>query len=788
MTKAVADIIKPIFTRIDSSANWKTLNPVPKNGEQCIEVLNGGLFKLKIGDGVTPWIALKYWTSDNDVNVRDIQVDGVSVVDNEKIANIDLTGKIDHFEVMPEITEEMDNLIAQYVGETDTDYINGYWYKAHYDFTNPRNCYWEQIKIQSDEDKQDKDYTEVYKVGFNGGWETANTIINTGSYVVKTDNENGSTTLSIDNVIDNGSEITDDNTGLTTGKAVYEHVSTVSTDKQDKDFTEIYKVGLNGSWATANIIANEGTHISKTNNSDGSFTISVDDITDDGNSITDNDTGLTTGKAIYEYVDTVANNKVDKTNIINQLYGTDENGDQTTYDLDLFGSVDDVQLHGQSVVTNKIANLDAIRQVTILPAEPLINGEIVQYIGTTNSNYTNGYFYKQTGIDTNTWIWEQIKVQPDIEIVDNLTSTLTTSALSANMGRELQEEIETLQARGRYLSIWNCETGLPETNPLYSPYEYRSGDYFIVGSVGTTNYKPNGLQYVINVASTTIETEDVAVNDTYIYDGTTWILQSTSIREISFSSIVGDPYDNTNLANALNEKVSDVQINGTSIVVDNIANIELEASDIEYTNEQYPSMQTIQDAMDRLLYITPTISITGGGNYEIGSTRATTTLTWNWNKTIISQSLNQGIGSLDPTLRTYTYNIPITSNTTFTISGTDGTTTKSASTSITFLPKRYWGVSANTSLTDADILALSQELSTSRTQTRTFDCSGGKYFYFIIRTSYCSGISFKVNGLAFSDMDLEIRNVVNAQGYSASYNIYRVHNIQTGSGIEVQVL
>lgn len=56
----MATIIKPIITRIDTSANWRTLNPIPKNGEQCIEDLGKGLFKLKIGDGVTPWIALKY--------------------------------------------------------------------------------------------------------------------------------------------------------------------------------------------------------------------------------------------------------------------------------------------------------------------------------------------------------------------------------------------------------------------------------------------------------------------------------------------------------------------------------------------------------------------------------------------------------------------------------------------------------------------------------------------------------------------------------------------------------
>lgn len=58
----MATIYKPIITRIDTTANWTTLNPVPANGEQCIEILGGGLFKLKIGDGVSPWIALNYYS------------------------------------------------------------------------------------------------------------------------------------------------------------------------------------------------------------------------------------------------------------------------------------------------------------------------------------------------------------------------------------------------------------------------------------------------------------------------------------------------------------------------------------------------------------------------------------------------------------------------------------------------------------------------------------------------------------------------------------------------------
>ena len=49
--------------------------------------------------------------------------------------------------------------------------------------------------------------------------------------------------------------------------------------------------------------------------------------------------------------------KVDKVSTSNRVYGTDANGDQTTYDANSFGQVDDVQVGGVSVVQNKIASL-----------------------------------------------------------------------------------------------------------------------------------------------------------------------------------------------------------------------------------------------------------------------------------------------------------------------------------------------------------------------------------------------------------------------------------------------
>lgn len=54
---------------------------------------------------------------------------------------------------------------------------------------------------------------------------------------------------------------------------------------------------------------------------------------------------------------TALNTKVDKVSTADRVYGTDAQGNQTTYDKGSFGQVDDVRVGGVSVVTNKIANL-----------------------------------------------------------------------------------------------------------------------------------------------------------------------------------------------------------------------------------------------------------------------------------------------------------------------------------------------------------------------------------------------------------------------------------------------
>lgn len=133
-----------------------------------------------------------------------------------------------------------------------------------------------------------------------------------------------------------------------------------------------------------------------------------------------------------------------------------------------------------------------------------------------------------------------------LTITDNVTSTSTAEALSANQGKVLNDRINSLSTIGRYLSQWNCSTGLPATNPTENPYTYKSGDYYVVGTVATApskNYKPTGTQYD-RTASTTEETAGVSVGDVYHFDGTSWTLQINHVSGL----------------------VTDVTVNGVSVL------------------------------------------------------------------------------------------------------------------------------------------------------------------------------------------------------------------------------
>ena len=161
-----------------------------------------------------------------------------------------------------------------------------------------------------------------------------------------------------------------------------------------------------------------------------------------------------------------------------------------------------------------------------------------------------------------------IQNKPTIpSVIDSVQSTSTTDALSANQGKELQDQINDLAALGRFLSLWDATTGQPISFPLSTPYTYSTWDYFLVETVSTAstpvNYRPSGSSYTW-AASTTLETEDLEVWDLYIYDWTTWLLQLNHGKTVAFANIAWQPSDNTNLASALNWK-QDTLVSWTNI-------------------------------------------------------------------------------------------------------------------------------------------------------------------------------------------------------------------------------
>lgn len=142
-------------------------------------------------------------------------------------------------------------------------------------------------------------------------------------------------------------------------------------------------------------------------------------------------------------------------------------------------------------------------------------------------------------------------------VINNLTSTSTSDALSANQGYVLDQKIQDLQGIGRFLSLWDASTGMPISFPLSTPYNYATWDYFLVETVSTAstpvNYKPSGIQYT-GTASTTVETDELEVWDLYIYDWTVWLLQINHGKTVSFANLAGSPSDNAALDSALDAK------------------------------------------------------------------------------------------------------------------------------------------------------------------------------------------------------------------------------------------
>lgn len=202
------------------------------------------------------------------------------------------------------------------------------------------------------------------------------------------------------------------------------------------------------------------------------------------------------------------------------------------------------------------------------------------------------------------------------------------------------------------------------------------------------------------------------------------------------------------------------------------------------TAAMYKTLQEIELATFPL-----SLTASGGGTFEVGSsnkksigiivTRKGTDVTSS--STITVKASGSVTGSLSSDKKTWTPSTNISSNTSVAVKATYGSQNATKTVSYTFKYKKYWGTSTRASLTSSQVIALagSTWADSKAMGATTFDCTGGKYVYYVIPSSLGTP-EFWVGGLKNTDVVTTSATVTNASGGSATYSIMRLANIQTG--------
>jgi len=191
----------------------------------------------------------------------------------------------------------------------------------------------------------------------------------------------------------------------------------------------------------------------------------------------------------------------------------------------------------------------------------------------------------------------------------------------------------------------------------------------------------------------------------------------------------------------------------------------------------------------------PTASLSGGGSYELHSA-GTFPLTLNWSagrqsatqplativvagvsQTFTQPSAGSSVSGTQGVTVTYNSNVTYTN----TVTTTDSKSA-SATTSVSFFPKRYWGISSLSAPDNTIVLASSggsNELTTTKVKgSFVITVSGtNQYVYYAYPSSYGTLSSIIISGLeSIGAFTLTTLSVTNALGYVQDYYVYTSNN------------
>ena len=256
-----------------------------------------------------------------------------------------------------------------------------------------------------------------------------------------------------------------------------------------------------------------------------------------------------------------------------------------------------------------------------------------------------------------------------------------------------------------------------------------------------------------------------------------------------------------------------VMVDGTTVKIDDNGVISVEGADankVGYENNNAVDGldgANVQQALDYLLWVAPTVSMTlnPASTVEVGTTIDTVKIGYTLNKNVASakvmvdgtanvlegDALKKGTHTaVDYAMATPRYDKAHTA--TFTVSVDDGSTraghTATASKSFAWKLAKFQGASAThiDNFDDEAINALTKTLADNGKLSETkINCAGGKYPTFVIPTAWCNGLSFKVGGLGFSDLNEKAYKYTNANGVEVDMTIYQFKNLQNGEPVVI---
>lgn len=218
---------------------------------------------------------------------------------------------------------------------------------------------------------------------------------------------------------------------------------------------------------------------------------------------------------------------------------------------------------------------------------------------------------------------------------------------------------------------------------------------------------------------------------------------------------------------------------GGSIIIDSVLSTESENAVQNKVITQY-----INELMAEVFPLRMS-SLTGGGTYEIGD-KVKPAFSWTLEKKgevvkPTNATVNGGKEGVSEDFSSYVSPVEITSNKSYSVVAYVGNLSAGSGNSYSFSLKKYYGVSTNTTLTNEEILALSSTWASSRTMSESlFDCTGGKYPYYIIPSSIYSGLEVWVGQFRNTDLVITDQQVTNRFGNVTSYKVIRLNTIQFG--------